>query len=66
MYRNMLRKQKLILSWKIRKLEQLLVSIFSLFWFLIIHKDFSRFSRIIIEKTTFEEFEEICEYIQRR
>ncbi len=30
-----------------------------IFWFLIIHKDFRRFSRIIIEKT-FEEFEEIC------
>jgi len=42
-------------------LVQLIVSIFSLFWFLIIYKDFRRFSRIIIEKTTFEEFEEICE-----
>jgi len=61
MYRNRLRKQKLILSSKISNLVQLLVSIFSLFWFLIIYKDFRRFSRIIIEKTTFEEFEEICE-----
>ena len=30
------------------------------------HKDLRRFSRIIIEKTTFEEFEEICEEIQRK
>ena len=29
-------------------------------------QSFRRFSRIIIEKTTFEEFEEICEYIQRK
>ena len=40
----------------ISNLVQLLVSIFSLFT-----KIFCRFSRIIIEKTTFEEFEEICE-----
>jgi len=63
MFRNILRKYKLILSSKISNLVQLLVSIFSLFWFLIIHKDFRRFSRIIIEMTTFEEFEEICEQI---
>ena len=44
----------------------MLVSIFSLFWFLIIHKDLHRFFKIIIEKTTFEEFEEICEEIQRK
>ena len=54
-------KIKLIISSKISNLVQLLVSIFSLFWFFTIHKDFRRFSRIIIEKTTFEEFEEICE-----
>ena len=56
----MLRKQKLILSWKISNLVQLIVSIFTLFQFLIIHKNFRRFSRTIIEKTAFEEFEEIC------
>ena len=56
-----MRKYKLILSSKISNLAQFLVSIFSLFWFLIIRKDFRRFSRIIFEKTTFEEFEEICE-----
>ena len=57
---------KLIISSKISNPVQSLVSIFSLFWFLIIHKDFRRFSRIIFEKSTFEEFEEICEYIQRK
>ena len=36
----MLRKSKLILSSKISNLVQLLVSIWSLFWFLIIHTDF--------------------------
>jgi len=49
MYRK---KKKLILSSKISNLVQLLVFIFSLFWFLIIHKDFCIYSRIIIEKTT--------------
>ena len=61
MFRNILRKLKLILSSKISNLVQLLVSIISVFWFLNIYKEFRRFSRIIIEKTTFEEFEEICE-----
>ena len=61
MYRNMMRKYKLIVSSKISNLVHLLVTIFSLFWFLIIHKDFRRFSRIIFEKTTFEEIKEIGE-----
>jgi len=52
-------KSNLIIE--ISNLVQLLVSIFSLFWFVIIHKDSRRFSRIVIEKMTFEEFEEICE-----
>ena len=55
MYRNMLRKLKLILSSKICNLVQLLVSIFSSFWFLIIHKDLLQIFWNIIEKTTFEE-----------
>ena len=43
----------------ISKISNLIQSLVS--YSLIIHKDFCRFSGIFIEKTTFEEFVEICE-----
>jgi len=44
MYRNMLRKQKLT------NLVQLLVFVFLLFWFLIIHKDFLQIFQELLMK----------------
>ena len=50
--------KKLILSSKISNLIQLLVSIISLYS--------QRFIEFFIKKTTFKEFEEICEQIHRK